>query len=154
MNNLINTTKGRFIHLCLTVQNWKPQEQPYLASQKKEQDANQQKQLMLQRIKNTNSRLLFLQSFIVLADMPDKMNKEFQSLLSSLQFLNKTADKQLIHAAVDAVKIRLHRMNSDTQILTTEQREYRGKVINWITDAIKLVVDGGMFIDWSNMPRV
>ena len=95
-----------------------------------------------------------MQSFIVLADMPDKMNKEFQSLLSSLQFLNKTADKQLIHAAVDAVKIRLHRMNSDTQILTTEQREYRGKVINWITDAIKLVVDGGMFIDWSNMPRV
>ena len=153
MNNLINTTKGKYIHLSFTVQNWKLKEEPYLASQKEEQDENQQKQVMQQRIKNTNSRLLFLQSIIVMADMPDKMYKEFQSLLSSLQFLNKTADKQLIHAAVDAVNIRLHRMNSDTEIFTSEQREHIGKVINWTTDAIKLIIDGGMFIDWSNLQK-
>ena len=79
------------------------------------------------------------------------MQKELQGILSSLQFVNKTADKQLIHADIDVVNVRLHRMLEATEILTEEQRNHMDKVINWITDAIKLTVDNGMFIDWSNL---
>lgn len=132
------------MQLCQTVTSWKPQIHSYLVDQKKKQDD------IPQRIANTNSRLLFLQCILAMPGLPENMQKELQGLLSSLQFVNKTADKQLIHAAVDVVNVRLHRMLEATEILTEEQRNHIDKVINWITDAIKLTVDNGMFIDWSN----
>lgn len=133
------------MQLCQTVTSWKPQIHSYLVDQKKKQDD------IPQRIANTNSRLLFLQCILAMAGLPENMNKELQGLLTSLQFVNKTADKQLIHADIDAVNVRLHRMLEATEILTEEQRNHIDKVINWITDAIKLTVDSGLFIDWSNL---
>ena len=132
------------MQLCQTVTSWKPQIHSSSVDQKRKQEETQQ------RIANTNSRLLFLQCILAMPGLPENMQKELQGLLSSLQFVNKTADKQLIHAAVDVVNVRLHRMLEATEILTEEQRNHIDKVINWITDAIKLTVDNGMFIDWSN----
>ncbi len=145
MNYPFNTTKEKYMQLCQTVTSWKPQIHSYLVDQKKKQDET------LQRIANTNSSLLFLQCILAMPGLPENMQKELQGLLSSLQFVNKTADKQLIHAAVEVVNVRMHRMLEDTEILTEEQRNHMDKVINWITDAIKLTVDNGMFIDWSNL---
>lgn len=133
------------MQLCQTVTSWKPQIHSYLVDPKKKQEETQQ------RIANTNSRLLFLQCILAMPGLPENMQKELQGILSSLQFVNKTADKQLIHADIDVVNVRLHRMLEATEILTEEQRNHMDKVINWITDAIKLTVDNGMFIDWSNL---
>lgn len=133
------------MQLCQTVTSWKPQIHSYLVDQKKKQDD------IPQRIENTNSRLLFLQCILAMAGLPENMNKELQGLLTSLQFVNKTVDKQLIHADIDAVNVRLHRMLEANEILTEEQRDHIGKVINWINDAIKLTVDSGLFIEWSNL---
>ncbi len=83
--------------------------------------------------------------------MPEYMHKELQGFLTTLQFVNKTADKKLIYADIDAMNVRLHRMLEDTEILTEEQRNHIDKAINWIIDAIKLTVDSGLFIDWSNL---
>lgn len=133
------------MQLCQSVTSWKPQIHSYSVEQKKKQDEIQQ------RISNTNSRLLFLQCILAMAGLPENMHKELQGLLTSLQFVNKTADKKLIYADIDAVNIRLHRMLEDTEILTEEQIDHIDKVINWIIDAIKLTVDSGLFIDWSNL---
>lgn len=145
MNYPFNTTKEKYMQLCQSVTSWQPQIHSYSVEQKKKQDEIQQ------RISNTNSRLLFLQCILAMSGLPENMHKELQGFLTTVQFVNKTADKKLIYADIDAVNVRLHRMLEDTEILTEEQIDHIDKVINWIIDAIKLTVDSGLFIDWSNL---
>lgn len=104
------------------------------------------------RIANTLDYLSLVNVGLNSVQIPSLMRGELQTLLTALGTEIATApNREIIHTMITATKLDLHKKIEETKSLIGEQKEYFRKVTNLATDAIELGLEGGLFIDWSNL---
>lgn len=80
------------------------------------------------------------------------MRESLEGMLGVLMVeIRVGSSKQFLKSTIAATKLALHEKKMETDRLTDEQKEFLGKEIDLVTDAIELSIDNSLFIDWSNL---